>query len=163
MIRVSSGFLRLVALMKQFLLIAVLLFIPSVQIQAQLKKLSNTEKVKSFTNGSVGLFKITSEDLEPIYAVKLRNNSQYYEDIVFFLGKKEDMKNNLHDLSKALKNGKRGDTFDFEVLYQKYTLSYSKVLGQACFIVQERNSVSSNFSRLFKTTIDDIIKYIEKE
>ncbi len=131
-------------------------------VNAQLRKTANIEKVKSFTNGSVVLNRTTA-DSTSIYSVTLRNNSKYHESIVFFLGNKEDMIKNLNDLSDALKSGKKGDTFEFSSIGEKYHLSYDKVLGQVCFRIRKPHSISSDFGRLYKATIDDIIAYFEKE
>ena len=148
-------------LIKLFLLAIVLAIVPALNSHAQLKKTANTEKVKSFTNGSVVLNK-TNTDSVAVYSVTLRNNSRLHECIVFFLGNKEDMMRNLHDFSDALKNGKKGDTFDFTAIGVAYNLSYDKVLGQKCFKVRKSYSTSSDFGRLYKATIDDIIEYMEK-
>lgn len=131
-------------------------------VHAQLRKTANIEKVKSFTNGSVVLNRTTA-DSTSIYSVTLRNNSKFHGNIVFFLGNKEDMIKNLNDLSDALKNGKKGDNFDFSSIGEEYNLSYDKVLGQVCFRIRKPHSTSSDFGRLYKATIDDIIAYIEKE
>lgn len=40
-----------------------------------------------------------------------------------------------------------------------YTFFYGSTLGQKCFKIWAPNSVSSDYGRLFKATIDDIIKY----
>ena len=72
------------------LLLAILTALP-ISLQAQLKKTANVEKVKSFTNGSVTLFKTTTASGGVVYSVTLRNNSKYLDDIVLFLGNKEDM------------------------------------------------------------------------
>lgn len=42
-----------------------------------------------------------------------------------------------------------------------YTFSYGSTLGQKCFKIWAPNSVSSDYGRLFKATIDDIIKYFQ--
>ena len=76
------------------LLLAMLTALPN-SLQAQLKKTANVEKVKSFTNGSVTLFKTTLASGGVVYSVTLRNNSKYLDDIVLFLGNKEDMIKNL--------------------------------------------------------------------
>jgi hypothetical protein len=102
-------------LIKLFLLAIVLAIVPALNSHAQLKKTANIEKVKSFTNGSVVLIK-TNTDSVAVYSVTLRNNSRLHESIVFFLGNKEDMMRNLHDFSDALKNGKKGDIFDFTAI-----------------------------------------------
>ena len=112
-------------LIKLFLLAIVLAIVPALNSHAQLKKTANIEKVKSFTNGSVVLNK-TNTDSVAVYSVTLRNNSRLHECIVFFLGNKEDMMRNLHDFSDALKNGKKGDTFDFTAIGVAYNLSYDK-------------------------------------
>ena len=148
-------------LIKLFLLAIVLAIVPAVNSHAQLKKTANIEKVKSFTNGSVVLNKTTTDSVA-VYSVTLRNNSRFHESIVFFLGNKEDMMRNLHDFSAALKDGKKGDTFDFTAIGVAYNLSYDKVLGQKCFKVRKPYSTSSDFGRIYKATIDDIIEYMEK-
>lgn len=43
---------------------------------AQLRKSSETEKIKSFTNGSVTLYKSTVDGIE-VYSVSLPNNNQF--------------------------------------------------------------------------------------
>ena len=148
-------------LVKVLLFAAALAFVPMTDVCAQLKKIAHIEKVKSFTNGSVVLNK-TSTDSVAIFSVTLDNNSRFHESIVFFLGNKEDMSKNLHDFSSALKEGKKGDYFDFTAIGAEYILTYDKVLGQACFKVSKPLSTSSDFGRLFKRTIDDIIEYMEK-
>ena len=72
------------------------------------------------------------------------------------------MMKNLHDFSNVLKNGKKGDTFDFTAIGVEYNLSYDKVLGQICFKVRKPYSTNSDFGRLYKATIDDIIDFMEK-
>lgn len=129
---------------------------------AQLKKTANIEKVKTFTNGSVVLNK-TTKDSVSIYSVTLRNNSKFHENIVFFLGTEDDLLKNLRDLSNALKDGKKGDNFDFSAIGVDYNLSYDKVLGQVCFKIRKPSSISTDFGRLYKATIDDIIEYYIKE
>ena len=129
---------------------------------AQLRKAANIEKVKSFTNGSVVLNKTTTDSVA-IYSVTLRNNSRLHENIVFFLGNKEDMLKNLKDLSSALESGKKGDVFEFSAIGNDYILSYDKVLGQVCFKVSKPYYTSSDFGRLYKATINDIIDFFEKK
>ena len=148
-------------LIKLFLLAIVLDIVPALNSHVQLKKTANIEKVKSFTNGSVVLNKTTTDSVA-VYSVTLRNNSRFHESIVFFLGNKEDMMRNLHDFSDVLKDGKKGDTFDFTAIGVAYSLSYDKVLGQKCFKVRKPYSTSSDFGRIYKATIDDIIEYMEK-
>lgn len=153
--------------MKKSLLFAlVLTFAIPLVSNAQLKKSSEIEKVRSFTNGTVTLFKTTIiDDFEllndtiEIYAVKLPNVSTYHSPVVLYLGAKEDMLKNLQDFSDALNNGKKGESFEFDVLNQKYYLSFGKVLGQRCFLVSEPYSSSNDYGRFFKSTIDDIIEY----
>lgn len=145
-----------------FLLTAMLLAMP-IGVQAQLKKTSNTEKVKSFTNGSVTLYKSIIEDGDTIYSVSLRNNSKYFDNVVFHLGTKDEMIKNLHDLYTALKEGKKGDSFEFSASGVDYLLSYDKVLGQVCFRVREPHSITDDFGRFYKATIDSIITYLEKD
>ena len=128
------------------LLLAMLTALPN-SLQAQLKKTANVEKVKSFTNGSVTLFKTTLASGGVVYSVTLRNNSKYLDDIVLFLGNKEDMIKNLNDFSA---NG------------SDYYLAFDKVLGQKCFRVSEPNSITDNYGRFFKATIDSIIEYFGK-
>lgn len=63
--------------MKQFvLLIAFTLALSAISPAcfAQLRKSSETEKIKSFTNGSVTLLKSTVDDIE-VYGVSLPNNN----------------------------------------------------------------------------------------
>lgn len=145
------------------LAVIVLVFAPVTNSHAQLRKTAHTEKVKSFTNGSVILCKTTTPDSATVYAVTLSNNSRLHENIVLFLGDKEDMMKNLHDFSDALKEGKKGDSFDFTEMGIEYNLSYHKVLGQRCFKVWKPYSTSSDYGLFFKITIDDIIEYMEKK
>lgn len=147
---------------KTFLLFLAMIVIFPICVNAQLRKTANIEKVKSFTNGSVPLNKTTTTDSISIYSVTLRNNSKFHQDVVFFLGNKEDMIKNLEDLSTALKNGKKGDNFDFSANGVDYNLSYDKVLGQVCFRIHKSLSTSTDFGRLYKVTIDDIIEYFSK-
>ena len=78
--------------MKQFvLLIAFTLALSAISPAcfAQLRKSSETEKIKSFTNGSVTLFKSTVDDIE-VYEVSLPNNSKLFDRVILFLGNKEE-------------------------------------------------------------------------
>ncbi len=95
---------------------------------AQLRKSSETEKIKSFTNGSVTLFKSTIDDIE-VYGVSLPNNSKLFDSVILFLGNKEEMLSNLKDFDKALSEGKKGEAFDFSAVGINYHLLYDKVLG----------------------------------
>lgn len=144
------------------LLLAMMMALP-IDVQAQLRKTSNTEKVKSFTNGSVTLYKSVIEGGIIDYAVSLRNNSRYLDNVVLHLGNKEEMIKNLKDFSMALADGKKGDHFDFSASGVDYSLSFDKVLGQKCFIVSKTYSISSDYGRLYKATIDDIIKYFNEK
>ena len=65
----------------------------------------------------------------------------------------------VEDFSETLKTAKSGEHFDFEVMGLTYTFFYGSTLGQKCFKIWAPNSVSSDYGRLFKATIDDIIKY----
>lgn len=143
------------------LLATVLAIVPALNSHAQLKKTANIEKVKSFTNGSVVLYKTITDSIV-LYSVTLKNNSRLHESIVFFLGNKEDTLKNLHDFSNALNDGKKGDIFNFTANGAEYNLSYDKVLGQICFKVRKSYSTSSDFGRIYKATIDDIIEFMEK-
>ena len=109
------------------LTVIVLAFAPVTNSYAQLRKSAHTEKVKSFTNGSVILCKTTTPDSVTVYGVTLRNNSRFHENIVLFLGDKEDMMKNLHDFSNALKEGKKGDSFDFTEI-----LSFALICNDYC-------------------------------
>lgn len=95
---------------------------------AQLRKSSETEKIKSFTNGSVTLFKSKStvDDIE-VYGVSLPNNSKLFDSVILFLGNKEEMLSNLKDFDKALSEGKKGEAFDFSAAGSNYHLLYHKV------------------------------------
>lgn len=79
------------------------------------------------------------------------------------MGDKETTIKNLQDFSETLKNAKKGEHFDFEVMGQTYSLAYSTTLGQKCFKVWEPNGISSDFGRLYKATIDDMIKYFMEQ
>lgn len=156
--------IRDIVMKKSLLFALVLTFAIPLVSNAQLKKSSDLERIKSFTNGSVSLYKSTiigeaSNDTIEIYLVTLFNNSRYYDNVVLFLGEKEDMLKNLQDFSDALKNGKKGESFEFDVWGHKYILSYRLVLGQRCFKVSTPNSSSHDFGNFFKSTIDDIIEY----
>lgn len=143
------------------LLLAMLIALPN-GVQAQLKKAGNVEKVKSFTNGSVTLYKTTTASGGVIYSVTLRNNSRFLDNIVLYLGNKEDMLNNLNDFSVALRDGKKGDHFNFSANGSDYYLAFDKVLGQKCFRVSEPYSITESFGNFFKATIDSIIDYFRK-
>ena len=128
---------------------------------AQLRKSSETEKIKSFTNGSVTLFKSTIDDIE-VYGVSLPNNSKLFDSVILFLGNKEEMLSNLKDFDKALSEGKKGEAFDFSAVGINYHLLYDKVLGQVCFEVYEEFSATADFGRFYKATILDILEYFSK-
>ena len=129
---------------------------------AQLRKSSETEKIKSFTNGSVTLFKSTVDDIE-IYAVSLpNNNSKLFDRVILFLGNKEEMLSNLKDFDTALSEGKKGDTFEFSACGRNYQLFYDKVLGQVCFKVYEEFNTAADYGRFYKGTILDILEYFSK-
>lgn len=149
-------------IVKTFILVLAIVLFSPFNVRAQLRKTANIEKVKSFTNGSVFLYKAAKDSMS-IYSVALRNNSKFHDNISFVLGGKEEMIKNLHDLSDALKDGKKGDVFDFSVLGETYNLSYDKVLGQVCFRISKPYSASTDYGRLYKATIDDIIAFLEKE
>ena len=148
-------------LFKFFAVLTAVLCLGNINTYAQLKKAANIEKVKSFTNGSVVLHKTTMDSGE-VYSVTLRNNSKHLENIVFYLGNKEEMLKNLTDLSMALKEGKKGDVFDFSACDKDYNLAYGKVLGQVCFTVSTPFSISTDFGRFFKATIDDILEFFQE-
>lgn len=149
---------RCLGRVKQLLLVIAVLMVSSVETHAQLKKTANIEKVKSFLGG-VKLYKTTSPDSITIYALSISNNSRVHDDIVLWLGEYEEMKENLYGLSKALNEGKKGDTFDYTYMGKEYNLSYDKGLDGAFFKVRTPYSISSDFGRLWKFTINNIIKY----
>lgn len=156
--------------MKKGLLIALMLiFATPFVVNAQLKKSSEIEKVRSFTNGTVTLFKTTIiDDFEllndtiEIYAVKLPNVSTYHSPVVLYLGTKENMLINLQDFSDALNNGKKGESFEFDVLNQKYYLSFGKVLGQRCFLVSEPYSSSNDYGRFLNLLLMTLLSILRK-
>ena len=143
-------------------LLSIVLFSNNIQTYAQLKKAAKIERVKSFTNGSVVLNKTIVNNIE-VYSVTLKNNSQYHQPIVFYLGNKEEMIQNLKDLSMSLESGKKGDIFDFSACGNDYQLSFSHTLGQKCFKIWEPMNTSVDFGRFFKATIDDILVYFSNE
>ena len=147
---------------KLYLLLLAMLTALPISLQAQLKKAANVEKVKSFTNGSVTLYKTTTEYGGVFYYVSLRNNNKYLDNIVLYLGIKDDMLKNLNDFSAALRDGKKGDHFNFSANGSDYYLAFDKVLGQKCFRVSEPYSISDSYGYFFKATIDSIIKYFRK-
>ena len=129
---------------------------------AQLRKSSETEKIKSFTNGSVTLYKSTVDGIE-VYSVSLpNNNSKLFDRVILFLGNKDEMLSNLKDFDKALSEGKKGESFDFSASGSNYHLFYDKVLGQVCFKVYEEFSTTADFGRFYKATILDILEYFSK-
>lgn len=148
-------------ILKYLAIVMAFLCINNGAIYAQLKKAAEIEKVKSFTNGSVALHK-TKTDLGEVYSVTLNNNSKLLDDVVFYLGNKEEMLKNLQDLSAALAEGKKGDVFDFSACGRDYHLAYGKVLGQVCFKISTPASISSDFGRFYKATIDDILEYFQE-
>ena len=133
----------------------------SLSANAQLRKSSETERIKAFTNGSVTLFKSTT-DMGEVYSVKLPNASKYHSDVILFLGSKEVMLKNLNDLYEALECGKKGESFTFTACGQNYHLSYDKVIGQVCFRVCEEYSTNYDFGRFYQATISDIIEYFNQ-
>lgn len=143
---------------KVILLLSLILSVCPIMSQAQLKKSGSIERVKGFTNGSVSLMKSTTERGD-VYSLTLRNNSKFHDDVNLLLGDKETAVKNLKDFSETLKTAKSGEHFDFEVMGLTYTFSYGSTLGKKCFKIWAPNSVSSDYGRLFKATIDDIIKY----
>lgn len=146
-----------------FLTIAILSCMASNTCYAQLRKTSESEKVKSFTNGSVTLYKTIVEEQE-VYSVSLRNNnSKLFDNVILFLGNKEEMLKNLKDFDEALENGKKGESFEFSACGQKYQLLYHKVLGQICFKVYEEFNSTEDFGMFFKATILDITNYFKEE
>lgn len=151
--------------MKQFvLLIAFTLALSAISLAcfAQLRKSSETEKIKSFTNGSVTLLKSTVDDIE-VYGISLpNNNSKLFDRVILFLGNKEEMLSNLKDFDKALSEGKKGEAFDFSAAGSNYHLLYDKVLGQVCFKVYEEFSTTADFGRFYKATILDILEFFSK-
>lgn len=142
---------------KVILLLSLILSVCPIISHAQLKKSGSIERVKGFTNGSVSLMKSTTERGD-VCSLTLRNNSKFH-DVNLLLGDKETAVKNLKDFSETLKTAKSGEHFDFEVMGLAYTFFYGSTLGQKCFKIWAPNSVSSDYGRLFKATIDDIIKY----
>lgn len=129
---------------------------------AQLRKSSETEKIKSFTNGSVTLYRSTVDGIE-VYSVSLpNNNSKLFDRVILLLGNKEEMLSNLKDFDTALSEGKKGEAFDFSASGSNYDLFYDKVLGQVCFKVYEEFSTTTDFGRFYKATILDILEYFSK-
>lgn len=143
-------------------LLAVLLLSNNVSTYAQLKKVAKIERIKSFTNGSVTLYKTIVSNAE-VYYVTLPNNSTYHQPVVFYLGSQDEMIKNLQDLSVALETGKKGEIFDFSACGKDYQLTFSRTLGQKCFKIWEPMNVASDYGRFFKATIDDILKFYSKE
>ena len=148
-------------LIKFLVIVIVFVCIGNGGVYAQLRKAAEVEKVKSFTNGSVTLHKVKTTSGE-IYSVTLKNNSALLDNVVFYLGDKETMLKNLKELSAALAEGKKGDVFDFSACGKDYHLVYGKVLGQVCFKVSTPTSISSDFGRFYKATMDDILEYFKE-
>lgn len=44
---------------------------------------------------------------------------------------------------------------------QDYHLSYHKVLGDVCFKVRHTYSTNDDYGNFYKTTIDDILEYMQ--
>ena len=145
----------------KYIIISAFFLSSNVCALAQLKKTAKVEKVKSFTNGSVALNKTTMDSVE-VYSVTLPNNSKIHQPIVFFLGNKDEMIQNLRDLSAALEEGNKDEVFEFMACGKDYQLSFSRTLGQKCFKIWEPLNISTDFGRFYKATIDDILKFIEK-
>lgn len=145
----------------KYIIISAFFLSSNVCALGQLKKTAKVEKVKSFTNGSVALNKITMDSVE-VYSVTLPNNSKIHQPIVFFLGNKDEMIKNLRDLSAALEEGNKDEVFEFTACGEDYQLSFSRTLGQKCFKIWEPLNTSTDFGRFYKATIDDILKFIEK-
>ena len=145
----------------KYIIISAFFLSSNVCALAQLKKTAKIEKVKSFTNGSVALNKTTMDSVE-VYSVTLPNNSKIHQPIVFFLGNKDEMIQNLRDLSAALEEGNKDEVFEFMACGKDYQLSFSRTLGQKCFKIWEPLNTSTDFGRFYKATIDDILKFIEK-
>ena len=145
----------------KYIIISAFFLSSNVCALAQLKKTAKVEKVKSFTNGSVALNKTTMDSVE-VYSVTLPNNSKIHQPIVFFLGNKDEMIQNLRDLSAALEEGNKDEVFEFMACGKDYQLSFSRTLGQKCFKIWEPLNTSTDFGRFYKATIDDILKFIEK-
>lgn len=149
------------ALLKLMFLFAVLCLF-NIDSYGQLKKTGTVEKVKLFHNGSVPLCKsILNDPSIEIYSVVLSNWSSLYDDIVLCLGTKDELIKNLSDLSLALKDGEKGDVYEFSAWGQDYHLSYHKVLGDVCFKVRHTYSTNDDYGNFYKTTIDDILEYIQ--
>ncbi len=154
-------FIKIEKLMYIKVVLLILMLASSYSVSyAQLKKTAEVETLKSFTTGSVALQRVLIEDVY-YYCVTLPNNSKYLKPVVFWLGNKDEMLKNLRDLSAALENGKKGECFEFSACEQDYNLYYGKVLGQKCFKVCEPMSISSDFGRFYKATIDDILEYMQ--
>lgn len=150
-------------ILKHFAIIIAFLCINNENVQAQLRKAAEIEKVKSFTNGSVPLYK-TKTDLGEIYSVAIPNNSKFHEAVVFYLGTKEELLKNLQDLSTALAKGKKGDVFEFSACGKDYNLVYRNFpFGGLCFDISTPISASSDFGRFYKMTIDDILEYFQED
>lgn len=123
-----------------------------------IKKVWFNREGKGVYKWSVSLMKSTTERGD-VYSLTLRNNSKFHDDVNLLLGDKETAVKNLKDFSETFKTAKSGEHFDFEVMGLTYTFFYGSTLGQKCFKIWAPNSVSSDYGRLFKATIDDIIKY----
>ena len=144
------------------LLLCLALFTTSMTISAQLKKVAKIERIKSFTNGSVQLYKTKVKDID-FYYVTLRNNSSIHQPINFHLGNASNLIKNLEQLKDGFNEAEKGEIFEFSANGENYTLTISSTLGMKCYKIYEETSVSNtDYARLYKATIEDMIEYLNK-
>ena len=142
------------------IVIAMLFFACSYSVSyAQLRKTAKFENVKTSLNYS--LRRALVDDVY-YYYVSLPNYSKHFDPVVFWLGTKETALQNLSDLSAALKEGKKGECFEYSACGEDYNLYYAKAGGQKCFKVYESISISSDFGRFYKMSIDAVLKYMQE-
>lgn len=152
--------------MKTFRFFLVVLLISSFKVCtfAQLVKTEMPKELDSYYNyGSpVSLFKDVVEE-DTVYALTLCGIGRFDRPFVFWLGKKDKAVENLTSLSEALKNGKKGEKFEFYTYAKKkYILYYHTNFGYKLFTIHN-DGIIDEYADLYDKTINKIIAYIKEE